>query len=55
MGLYRKRDVSLPRVLHLFCSEVDWEVIKFSNIFSVIEPLIAQLLNQRNKMPLADI
>ena len=59
MSIYRKKeDISkhLPRAFYLFGGiETDLEAIQFSYILGVFKALTAQLLNDKNKMPVVDV
>ena len=45
----------LPWTFYLFTSKTDREEIQFSYFLGVIKALTAQLLNQTDKMPVADV
>ena len=53
----KKEDISkhLPPAFYLFRIETDLEAIQFSYILSVIKALIAQLLNNKDKMSVVDV
>ena len=58
MNTYRKKeDISkhLPRAFCLFGIETDLEAIEFLYFLGIIKALIAQLLNNKNKMPPVDV
>ena len=58
MSIYQKKeDISkhLSRAFYLFSMQADLEMIEFSNFLGVIKALIAQLLNNKNKMPVVDV
>ena len=58
MSICRKmEDISkhLPRAFDFFGIETDLEAIWFSYFFGTIKALIAQLLNNKNEMPVVDV